>query len=371
MDQQTVLIVEDHPPLREALRSILEADGYRVWIASDGSEALRSLEERLPDLIVSDILMPEMDGYAFCQAVRAREEWASIPFVFLTVKAKRDDILKGKALGVDDYLTKPLHPRELLVTIRAQLGRAEAMQAAAATEFEALKEDLVTVLGHELRTPLTYIRCYADLALENTTSDDEEAEAYWSGVRHGADRLTRLAEDVALLTQLGTEEALNNLRAKMDVREDLGEILRLVVCEYEVLAMDEGIALEAEIEADLPPVHLQTSLFVDAVGRLLDNAIKFSRGKEGSVSLRAQRVDDGAEIAVTDEGVGIPAEEMAHLFDRFHQIDREDLEQQGLGIGLALAQRVIEMHQGEITAESEWGEGSTFTIRLPAAEMKE
>lgn len=368
MDRQTIMIVEDHQPLRAALRAILEAEGYRVRGVPNGSEALRAMEDQRPDLIVSDILMPEMDGYDFYRAVRARQAWVSIPFIFLTVKANRDDVLKGKALGADDYLIKPLDPEELLVTIEAQLGRADAVHAAAATEFEELKEELVTVLGHELRTPLTYIRCYADLALESTSSRDEDAEAYWSGVRQGADRLTRLAEDVALLAQLGTDQALENLRAKMVVRDDLDEVVDVVVRRYGDLADDQGVMLNAEMESDLPPVRIYAPFFVDALGRLVDNAIKFSRGAGKRATVKARRAGRMVEVAVEDEGVGIPAEEIPHLFDRFHQIGREEMEQQGLGLGLAIAQRLVEMHDGEIAVESTPGQGSTFAIRLPMAE---
>jgi signal transduction histidine kinase len=368
VDRQTILIVEDYQSLRAALRALLEAEDYRVRTASNGCEALEVMEGECPDLIVSDIRMPEMNGYDFYRAVRAQQEWVSIPFIFLTVKASRDDVLKGKALGADDYLTKPLDPKDLLVTIAAQLGRADAVQAAAATEFEELREELVTVLGHELRTPLTYIRCYADLALENVSSRDEDAEAYWNGVRHGADRLTRLAEDVALLAQLGTDRALENLRTKATTRDDLGEILEVVVHQYKESAAEHGLTLRAEVEPDLPVVRLHAPLLVDALSRLVDNAIKFSLDEGKQIVVRGRRLGDEVEIAVVDEGVGIPPQKMTHLFDRFHQIEREKMEQQGMGLGLAIARRLIEMHDGEIKVESAPGEGSTFSIRLPAVE---
>jgi signal transduction histidine kinase len=290
------------------------------------------------------------------------------------VKASREDVLKGKALGADDYLIKPLDPEELLVTVQAQLGRADAVHAAAATEFEELKEELVMVLGHELRTPLTYIRCYADLALENAISPDGEAKTYWNGVRQGADRLARLAEDVALMAQLGTDRAPETLGMKMVARQDLPELVDTVVDQCEERAAEQGVVLSTEVEPDLPPVRLHAPFFVDALSRLVDNAIKFSGSQGGQATVRARRgasqgdVASHIEIAVIDEGVGISPKEIPCLFDRFHQIDRDEMEQQGLGLGLAIAQRLIEMHDGEIAVESTPGEGSTFTIRLPVAE---
>ena len=155
----TILIVDDDEPLREALRMILEAEGYEAFAVSNGREALTWMESHRPDAIVSDILMPEMDGYDFYRAVRARKAWVAMPFVFLTVMTAHEDGVRARTLGADAYLTKPLEPEELLGTIRHLLERSEALQAAAAAEFEELKDELVTVLGHELRTPLTYIRC--------------------------------------------------------------------------------------------------------------------------------------------------------------------------------------------------------------------
>jgi len=120
----SVLVVEDRESLLIAIQSILEAEGYTVLIATDGVKALQVMEEVRPDLILSDILMPKMDGYELYEAVRARPEWASIPFIFLTAKAEREDVSKGKDLGVEDYIIKPFEPEDLLLAVRARLDRS-------------------------------------------------------------------------------------------------------------------------------------------------------------------------------------------------------------------------------------------------------
>jgi CheY-like chemotaxis protein len=117
-----ILLVEDHEPLLRAVRDILEMEGFSVFFAADGVAGLRAVEEVHPDLIVADILMPEMDGYAFYEAVRARPDWAHIPFIFLTSKADKKDLRKAEALGVEGYITKPFEPGELVDTIRAKLA---------------------------------------------------------------------------------------------------------------------------------------------------------------------------------------------------------------------------------------------------------
>ncbi len=116
-----ILVVENYAPMALAIESILEMSGYRVSTAADGVDAVQILAEVTPDLIVADILMPEMDGYAFYRELQRRPEWRAIPFIFLSSMAEREDIQEGRDLGVDCYITKPFEPEELLAAVRLQL----------------------------------------------------------------------------------------------------------------------------------------------------------------------------------------------------------------------------------------------------------
>ena len=130
MPDFTLLIVEDHDILREGLQILLETEGYRVTTAPHGKDALRQMEASVPDLILSDISMPEMDGYEFYDSVRARPEWLAIPFIFLTARGDRVDMLASKKLGVEDYLVKPVERLELVSTIRSRLERSQQLMIA-------------------------------------------------------------------------------------------------------------------------------------------------------------------------------------------------------------------------------------------------
>ena len=125
MEKQRILVVDDRETLLTAVQDILEIEGYIALTATNGVKALQVMEEIRPDLIVADILMPQMNGYALYEAVRARPEWASIPFIFLTAKAEREDVSKGKDLGVEDYIIKPFEPQELLRVVRARLEHSK------------------------------------------------------------------------------------------------------------------------------------------------------------------------------------------------------------------------------------------------------
>lgn len=368
MTAPCILVVEDYAPLCQAIRIILERAGYAVVTAADGEEGLKALEQVRPDLIIADIMMPHMDGYAFYEAVRSRPGGAAIPFIFLTARSTREDILRGKMMGAEDYLTKPFDPEELLVVVRSRLRRAKEIRQVTAEEFDRLKQQIVTTLSHELRTPLTYISGYTELALEDLPSlSTEQLQQFLEGIQRGSERLNRVVQDLLLLARLDTGQAAAEFRLLVQPHPNLGALIRQTVAEYEPLAAQSGIALEVHVPPELPSVLLCEPFFADALGRLVDNAIKFSRGKGDRVIVEARNAGDWVEISVKDHGVGIRPEDIPHLFERFRQIDRERMEQQGVGVGLAIARELIRLHSGDIVVESRFGEGSTFTIRLPTA----
>jgi len=163
---ETILLVEDSQILREGLQALLEQERYRVLAAVHGLDALEQMKLDIPDLILSDIVMPEMDGYAFFEALRQKPEWLSIPFIFLTARRERQSILAGKKLGADDYLLKPVSPEELLTVIRSRLVRSQEIRVAQIQEsYEASLSMLANAI--EVRDPYTrgHIERVRDYAL--------------------------------------------------------------------------------------------------------------------------------------------------------------------------------------------------------------
>jgi signal transduction histidine kinase len=324
------------------------------------------MEQVCPDLIVADVMMPRMDGYALYGAVRARPEWVAIPFIFLTAKAEREDVLKGKALGAEDYITKPFDPEELIVAVRARLGRAKAIRQVTKAEFDQLKQQIIIALGHELRTPLTYLLGYTQVAVDDIASlSPEEFQQFLVAINRGTDRLARLVENLLLLVRLDTGQAAEEFRLMAQTSYKVGDLVERTVRSFEQQAMAHNIVLESKVEPGLPPVRLHPALFADALSRLVDNGFKFSKGQDKRVTVRARAREGWVEISVADNGVGIPLDQLPHLFERFRQINRKQLEQQGVGLGLSIASELIHLHGGDITVASILGEGSTFTIRLP------
>ena len=366
MASEKILVVEDDVALLDGLRDILELSGYEVITARNGVDGVTALAQTLPDLIVSDINMPGMDGYQFYAQVRARPEGVSLPFIFLTAKGKKADIRRGKMLGADDYLTKPFEEDDLLVAIRAKLNRRAELEAVRRREISDLKNTILTTLNHEFRTPLTYITTYTDiLRASEHDPNSEEFKDFMRGVQHGSERLQQLVEDFMMLVDLQTGEARQAYTLHRGWVSDLPALLSQVAAHYAARAQARRVRLITDFAPDLPPVLGNSDYLTNAVGRLVDNAIKFSKKEGGQVTLAAKAGGGGVTLQVKDDGIGMPAAELDRIFDVFYQIDRAKMEQQGSGSGLAIAHGIVVLHGGTLTAASEPGVGSTFTIELP------
>jgi len=364
---EVILVVEDDAALLDALRDILELSGYEVLTGRNGYEGLAVLEQRLPDLIVSDINMPRMDGYQFYAQVRAHPDWVSLPFIFLSAKGEKADVRRGKLLGADDYITKPFEEADLIVAVQAKLNRHAQLIAAQSRQISDLKRTILTTLNHEFRTPLTYISTYADMLREKNVSA-EEFKDFMRGIQVGSERLRHLVEDFIFLVELQTGEAQATFERRCAPLPDLGLLLRVALERCRAKADARQVTLTEDLADPLPAVRADREFLLDAVLRLMDNAIKFSRKAGGQVALRAQPGGRGVLIHVEDRGIGMPASELDKIFDVFYQIDRAKMEQQGSGSGLAIAQSIAKMHGGALTGASVLGQGSTFTLNLPVLE---
>lgn len=366
----TIMVVEDDVNMLPGICDILEMVGYDILRASNGLDALDVLRSapQMPSLIVSDIGMPKLDGYGLLDAVRQERDWTEIPFIFLTALAEKEHFRKGMIAGVDDYLTKPFHPEELLQAIRAKLKRREELASARALQIKEIKRSILTILNHEFRTPLTPVVAYADMVSSDpTTLSGEELTLFLKGINVGAKRLRQLVEDFILLIELETGEAETAYGYRRAVVRNLEGILYNVISASSEAAAAHGlrVGLDSPLPINLPPFIADSEYLQSALMRLVDNAIKFSDKPGGEIQLSVSAEGNNVLISVTDQGRGIPEAQFELIFDSFYQINRQHFEDQGTGSGLAIVKAIMQLHNGDILLSSKPGVGSVFTLVLP------
>jgi signal transduction histidine kinase len=364
----TILLVDDDDEIRATVTTILTLEGYHVVAASDGQDALQCIVEGKckPDLIVSDIAMPRMDGYAFFDAVRQMPTMRAVPFIFLTAFGSRKHIHLGRELGADDYLVKPFEASELLASVRSRLARTRAMRQQMERELDDARRMLVQLLSHELRTPLTYITGGFELLADNITrqSGGREIDTSLSLIRSGAQRLMRLAEHVVTYTELTSgfaKRQLDEFGERLLVQEIVESAIAMAYSELRA----HNIALETTYAiAERAEVRGLPKLLTGAVYEIIRNAIMFSA--EGStVQLRVSQDAQFAAISVSDCGCGIAEADLESVWEIMAQSDRQRREQQGVGMGLPIVRQILRLHGGEASLVSRLGEGTTVTLRLP------
>jgi signal transduction histidine kinase len=371
MAGERILLVDDEPSLRELLREILEDAGYSVATAANGQQALGALETVAPDLVISDINMPGMDGYTLYHQVRARPRWVAMPFVFLSGRSGEAEVRAGKQMGVEEYLTKPVHEADLLIAVRARLDRRAAVEAAHSDQLERLKRDILETLNHEFRTPLTVLVGYGQLLRDHRAQlAPEKLDACIEGILAGSARLERLVQDMVLLVDLQSGAVQRAFELQQRRLDDVSELLQDVVSAQRAAAEVRRVRLTAEVPAALPAVRGQRDLLSDAVARLVANGIKFAKPEGGAVVVAARALggtggDEQVRVEVRDDGVGMAADQLDRITALFYQVDRERNEQQGTGVGLTIVRALAALHGGTLAVSSSVGAGSTFTITLP------
>jgi two-component system, sensor histidine kinase and response regulator len=371
----TILLVEDDLTLLEGVADLLELGdlGYeaRVLMAPDGQAALDILEEELPDLVITDIVMPAVDGYALLKRLRARTEWAHIPVIFLTAHGHPQDVRTGRASGAELYVTKPFEGDELLDLVRGQLERTLQLRRDQQMQHEALGRSIIEILTHELRTPLTYVTAYGQMLSDRLLSQETvQLKEYLHGIAMGAARLDALVEDLLLVVALRTGEAAKTFSRRSARVDNLPGLLREWCRQEQTGARMGPVTLQWSLPETLPPVAADVDYLQDVFRRLLDNAAKFSRPqsrRRGRVTVSAGVHEGQVYIKIEDNGIGFPDCIREQIFDLFYQHDRQAMEQQGAGCGLTIVRGLVELHGGRVSAYGEPDRGSTFIVSLPVA----
>ena len=360
----TILIIEDEEMLRTTLQDRLIMEGFQVYTAADGQEGLRWARNASPDLILCDIMLPELDGYGVLRALQADLRTAAIPFVFLTAKATPLQVRVGMGVGADDYLCKPVATADLMVTIRARLWKQAQRREQIKRAAESARLGMVQKLPQELLVPLTGLLSIGQL-LETTEAlkTVEELKSFGRLLRQAADRVQRTTRRFFLAE-------LEMASLQPETQWPLRGTQHIPATAW-VTALATHLARQHDRRGDLRlelskvEVIMSASHFSELVAQLLDNAFKFSApGRRVTIQLSLLPAE-WCELAVSDQGRGMTPEQVEQA-GKSLQIN--DLwSQPGLGLGLASVKQLTTLYGGQFTLVSQPAEGTRFLVRLPHA----
>ncbi|HXJ60279.1 MAG TPA: response regulator [Verrucomicrobiae bacterium] len=355
-----VLAIDDSAEIRMIINETLNLFGVQTLVAEDGTGGVKLAQEHLPDLILCDINMPNLDGYGTLKAMREHEATAFIPFIFLSGATDRITIRKGMELGADDYLTKPFSPKELMAAVNARLHKQAELRRLSDRKLNELRGNLTLALPHELRTPLNGIMGLAHLMMEDYANmpPDEVLESS-RFIYDSALRLHRLIENFLVYSQI-------ELMVSESKTIEVPDSIKPVSARELIPGVARRIAGRHRREGDLLLNIENASLLVPSenlakvVEELVDNAFKFS--EPGKPVLVASEVQLGKfHLLITDKGRGMSSDQISRIGPHI-QFERKTFEQQGGGLGLFIAKRITELLGGEFLIDSKPGHGMTVKV---------
>ena len=357
-----VLVVDDDEVNRLLLTAPLERLEYTVREAENGRVALDVVREWAPDIILLDVMMPEVDGLEVCRKLKQDPETCIIPIIMVTALDESELRIKAIENGADDFLTKPIDLHEVLLRVSNSV-RTKKLYDELQVSYEELKRsqllkaELTGMIVHDIRSPLHVVQGYMDLLeMECAGKMGEEQKRWFNIARNGVGGIDQLS--MTLLTLQSMEAG--------EFSVDAGPVNVLPLCEeimdsFRVLYADRQ--LEFQVDAAGAVAEAEPELLTRILHNLISNARKFTRSKD-LIRLRLSSDEHWVVLECEDSGQGIPAERLELIFDKFTQGDDKH-KRMGIGLGLAFCKMASEAMGGSIEAKSVEGEGTTFLVRLP------
>ncbi len=369
----TILVVDDHPSSLRLLAAILSDAGYGVITGCNSEEALKSINNCSPDIILLDVMMPGMDGFALCQRLKNTPESADIPLIFLTSLSRKENIIAGFNAGGNDYIVKPFNRLELLARVRNHLHLYDTLKEnkrliQLSEAANRSKTEFLSSMSHEIRTPLNSIIGMAGvLATTPLTSEQQE---YVKISRSAGENLLGIINDILDLSKI---EAGQSTLEPVDFH--LPSLLNAVVSMLSIRAAEQNTQLSVSIHPDVPAgINCDPTRLRQILINLVGNGLKFT--KNGTVTISVNPDSKNMLLfAIEDNGIGIPKDKQKLIFESFTQADSLTTRKYGgTGLGLTICQKLTAIMNGRIWLESCPEKGSSFFFTchyLPAASSPE
>lgn len=370
----TILIVDDDVIVREVMAATLEDAGFNVLLAGDGEAALRLCAGTVPDLIIADVIMPGMDGFQLCHALRQRRETAYVPIIVVTGLDDAPSIVRAFEVGATDFINKP--SKWFILTYRVQYALRTSRVAQELRENQdrlllakdiaesanRAKSEFLANMSHELRTPLNAIIGFSGaMHGQMFGSLSDRYQEYSKIIQDSGTHLLTIINSILDLAKADAN--------RLTLSEDETDVACIADFSHNIvreMASQNQVELSCHVENKLPRVLADSTKLQQILINLLSNAIKFTPSG-GQVSLKVGRDETGAlAFRITDTGIGIAENEIETALAPFGQIDsRLARKYEGVGLGLPLTKRLVELHGGALQIKSKIDQGTVVTITLP------
>ena len=353
----TILIVDDLPNNIQIIGNLLRNIGYKIEFATNGNEALRWVKQGNFDLILLDIMMPEMSGFEVCEELKKDTTTSSIPVIFLTAKTDAESIINGFNIGAVDYITKPFNSQELLSRVHTHLDLQWKRKEL--ERLNAEKDKLFSIVAHDIKNPFTSLLTSIELLENNYSSIDvikrkEKIFGLFNEIK-------RIVEISANLLQWSKNQS--NLENTNFSGNNLLQITNNVMKLYATMANNKEIDISIDIPSSFE-VFADRKLIEIAIGNIVSNAIKFSH-KQSMVQIYAKRKAEFIDLYIKDSGIGMSTEILENIFNISNNTNQLGTEnEKGSGLGLLIVSDIVKANKGTINIESSLDEGTTVIVRL-------
>jgi signal transduction histidine kinase len=360
-----VMIVDDNPKNLQILGSLLSQNNYLVIAAQNGQQALEYFDKQHPEIILLDIMMPDMDGFEVCRRLKSKDETKNIPILFITALNDIKDKIKAYAAGGADYITKPFVSEEVLARVNVHLQNSRLLTSLKKgntdlQELNELKDRFVGIAAHDIRSPLSGAMGIVQLLLDEELGKlNTDQKSVLELVRTAGKQILNLIGDLLDVSIIES----GNLKLNFSDTSIL-EIIQNKVRLHQFAVNTKNIRIKTRL-TDIPNIKLDPERFGQVLDNLLSNAAKFSP-EDTEILVTLEKNQEHIKVSVTDSGPGISEKDQEKLFGMYRKLTAKPTGgEKSTGLGLAISKKIVDGHQGEITVSSTPGKGAKFTIILP------
>ncbi|MFM2061517.1 MAG: hypothetical protein RLZZ507_1187 [Cyanobacteriota bacterium] len=355
MKTSSILIVDDEPNNFDVIETFLYNENYQLYYAQNGHKAINSLERVQPDVILMDVMMPEMDGLETCQLIKQSARWQPVPIIMVTALTSKEDLARCLSAGADDFISKPIHGMELRSRIHSMLRIKH--QYDQVQELLKWREDMVNMMVHDLRNSLTSMVLSAHI-LRYPNLPPEKQQIKVNQIITAGEELQSMIDGLLMMAKLESGKMVLNYS-----EVDLYNLCHSVLEEFAAIAENKNIEFISDLPKPGGSLKLDLAIFRRIINNLVSNAIKFSP-VNSKIILRANYLESGsAKVEVADFGPGVKEELREKIFDKYETGTIISNTNQ-TGLGLAFCKMAIEAHGGKITLQDNHPQGSIFTVEV-------